>query len=1520
MSEYDPEETDVSVQLLRQVHGNNPRLIDSLLRQTEPKLPAAMPHGNEQSIETLFENLKNEWEYEKEGNPGVFDATIAPKAKTAKDRELDADLRAMNPMAAKANKKVQKKQPKSRKTPKAPSTTIPPAIQPPSTTVPTRKSARLQKQSTKPTTTKSAASGTLSTTTIPDSDDDSSTSSLTSLSSSAISALRPTPPPSPAHQPAATSTLPPYPPIRGSASAPPIAYPTTATRATPGTLADGRTFHPRPTTRAIHPPTTPALADVQNDILDRALARHPRWPTTTTNARSKPDAVQYADIPALVKGIKDAVVRGDAFEVRVREESAWRDPETGRDERDARHVEEDVVEAWGERWGRAAERFFGRGVRGEGGEEAKRREGYRARARKGAETKRRNAEEAERRRRERVEGDERREKEKREKEKREKEKKEKCEKVEATASKGKRTDAEAMTSADEPKRGIKPRSQSTVADKPKHAMRPRTKSVGNAMEMRLTRATKKFMFDAGTKDEDAILNDDAQEEHDKSEVEDRQPAGIQTKRKRKDVSPGPLPQTRIKAHAQAAIRSATKPTPAMSSASIGDEDTGDEDTGNEDTGDEEASDEDSSYEGDTKVAIPSARNATCGPARPRANVTTCVQARTSPAPSKRKVSFAHISDGDRSGVEKTRSSPRKLRSSTHLTMPASQSKRRRTRETSSSSDEVTPPPPKQHRRLVSMKELKALRQMRESSSSSEEGAPPPKPRRRLVSMKDLGLQEAARSASDNASKAKHSVEQPESLPMVSSGDQKSQPSDPMPITDLELNDSVNSAHEDNKKDPLTETAPATQVLQSQAEPSNPAPCPSTSRSEAPAYDDRPGAHDATAMRSRSPVTDEERAHPAAARERPARTLARPSSTETSGSRTAAVANNSSSSVHAYKVTEGHSGEHDATTTTTPSPAVFTTPSPGEPHGSAVATRPGVDTASGAALEDSGITGKPEPGTGDGSGEQPNSATINYAEGAADGENSDIIVEHAEGATINKPSDTVDNAEGATVNKPSDTADNAKGATVNKSSNTIENAADAGHADGFGNPLPGEQTGSDKPDNPIIKGGVEYASQQYGIDTVVDRAVDPAIAREPHRTTSTVDDHDTSGTEHTDTRIGDHQAVVGEFANSIINSADAIPDRAEDSAVADIGIAGEPYNSTIKVIEGASDHCLVTVLDRAKGAGVEGEIGNPIAIEDEEESRSIEPDDTDIGHEEAGIGGPGSLIGIKDDEDSYGGDESAAADEHWSRDGDTIDPRPGSAYEYGEQNCSIRNSRVYNMDVGDEEAPVGVEDDEVQSSGPRDAAVQPGPARAIMGKRNWRVMKFGDYQQSTQKELTEKPGKKKEEPKILIKIQKYFIKKEPGIKQEPDTEEDGLPSEELTQEPKTRKLNKGKERQRDDALAVDDEDGNELLLTPTNFVNFERERNRLAAAHTRDVHNVWTWGEEQGVADLMNQGLHNAQEVTERYNSLWAGRRIGLITLDDEAWITLRRREFPEILAMMAQLREDREAQLAADHGTEFGMD
>ncbi|KAL0254496.1 hypothetical protein SLS55_009972 [Diplodia seriata] len=1128
---------------------------------TEPKLPVAMPDGNEQSVETLFENFKNEWEYEKEGNPGVFDATTAPKAKTAKDRELDADLKAMNLMPAKAYKKVQKKQPKTKKTPKAPSTTIPPAIQAPSNRVPTRKSPRLQKQSIKPTTTKSAASGTLSKTTIPDSDDDSdssSTSSLTSLSSSAISALRPTPPPSPTgHQPAATATgLPPYPPIRG----PPIAYPTTHTRGARGTLADGRTFHPRPSSdRAIHPPPPPALADIQTDILDRALLRHPRWPTT--NARGKPDAVQYANIAGLVASIKDAVVRGDAFEERVREETAWRDPETGADERSGRHVEEDVVEAWGERWGEAAERFFGRK-----GDKAKRREGYSERARKGWETKRRNAEEAERKKNEKLEKEklekekleketlekekrekekrekdkrekekrekEKREKEKREKEKREKLKKEKFEKVEATASKGKRTHAEEMTSADKPKRGFGKGSQSTVADKPKHAMRPRTKSAVKAMEARMTRATE-FMFDAGMKNEDAILNDDAKEEHDKSKIKDRQPTGVQTKRKREDISPGPLPQTPIKTHAQAATRSATKPTPAMSAVSISDEDTVDEETV-----DEDAVDEDSSYEGDTKVAIPSARlKITCGPARPRANVTTRVHARTSPAPSKRKVSFSHISDGERAGVKKTRVSPRKLRSSTPPTMPASQSKRRRTRDMSSSSDEVTPPP-SQRRRLVSMKELKALRQMRESSSSSEEGAPSPQPRRRLVSMKDLRLQDAAKSTSDNSFQAEHSVEQPKGLPAASSGDHNSQPS---PITDLELNDSANSAH---KTDPLVETAPATQVLQSQAEPSNPAPCPSTSRSEAPAYHNRPDAHDAADWRSRSPVTGEEHARQVAAREILVRTIEKLSSTDASGSRTAAVTNDSSSvRLHqsayitieedAYKVTEGHSGEHGATTTA-PSPAGLTTPSPSEPRGSAVATRSGVDTASGAAVKDSGFTSKPEPSTGDSSGEQSNSAAINYAEGAADSKASNIIVQHAEGATINEPSDTVNNSESPASSRPSD---------------TIDNAADAGYADGFGNSLSGEQTGSDEPDNSIIKAGVEYASQQCVIDTFVVRVVDPATAGELQHPTSTVDAHDRN------TGIGHRQAVVGESANPN-NSADATPDRAEDSGAAGIDLATE----------------------------------------------------------------------------------------------------------------------------------------------------------------------------------------------------------------------------------------------------------------------------------------------------------------------------------------------------------------------------
>ncbi|OJD31286.1 uncharacterized protein BKCO1_5000056 [Diplodia corticola] len=175
--------------------------------------------------------------------------------------------------------------------------------------------------------------------------------------------------------------------------------------------------------------------------------------------------------------------------------------------------------------------------------------------------------------------------------------------------------------------------------------------------------------------------------------------------------------------------------------------------------------------------------------------------------------------------------------------------------------------------------------------------------------------------------------------------------------------------------------------------------------------------------------------------------------------------------------------------------------------------------------------------------------------------------------------------------------------------------------------------------------------------------------------------------------------------------------------------------------------------------------------------------------------------------------------------------------------------------------------------------------------------------------TEQP-KIKEEPKS----------KEPKIKTEPSVEQEE-PTTSATHTVEKHKPNKGKHRRRDDVLPVEDDDGNEHLLLPNNFADFERERDRLAAASTREIHNVWTLTEELGIADLMNLGYDNdAQALMTLYNRRWAGRRIGLLTPgsepENDVWITLRRRELHEIEAMMEQLKEDRDAQFIADYGTE----
>lgn len=126
-------------------------------------------------------------------------------------------------------------------------------------------------------------------------------------------------------------------------------------------------------------------------------------------------------------------------------------------------------------------------------------------------------------------------------------------------------------------------------------------------------------------------------------------------------------------------------------------------------------------------------------------------------------------------------------------------------------------------------------------------------------------------------------------------------------------------------------------------------------------------------------------------------------------------------------------------------------------------------------------------------------------------------------------------------------------------------------------------------------------------------------------------------------------------------------------------------------------------------------------------------------------------------------------------------------------------------------------------------------------------------------------------------------------------------------PRQPKRNKGKERMRDDVLVAEDDNGNEVHLTPGNFASFERERARMGAANTREIHNVWTFGEEMGIADFMNDGIEDEELLTGLYNQEWAGRRIGLETVDGHVWVTLKPRKIPEVRQMMTQLEFDMNA-------------
>lgn len=149
---------------------------------------------------------------------------------------------------------------------------------------------------------------------------------------------------------------------------------------------------------------------------------------------------------------------------------------------------------------------------------------------------------------------------------------------------------------------------------------------------------------------------------------------------------------------------------------------------------------------------------------------------------------------------------------------------------------------------------------------------------------------------------------------------------------------------------------------------------------------------------------------------------------------------------------------------------------------------------------------------------------------------------------------------------------------------------------------------------------------------------------------------------------------------------------------------------------------------------------------------------------------------------------------------------------------------------------------------------------------------------------------------------YYPSETSSVEVRYDNHIDEKTEEEIT--PRQPKRNKGKERMRDDVLVAEDDNGNEVHLTPGNFASFERERARMGAADTREIHNVWSFGEEMGVADLMNDGIEDEELLTGLFNQQWAGRRIGLETVDGHVWVTLKPRMVHEVRQMMIQLEVD----------------
>lgn len=106
---------------------------------------------------------------------------------------------------------------------------------------------------------------------------------------------------------------------------------------------------------AIHPPDGGEMVDVENELVDKMLARMPKWPTK--NIPANPRDVEYEGIPSLFAAMRRQVQRQDARDRETLARTATRD-ENGADTRSEREKEAVLATEWHETMRHNAEKFF----------------------------------------------------------------------------------------------------------------------------------------------------------------------------------------------------------------------------------------------------------------------------------------------------------------------------------------------------------------------------------------------------------------------------------------------------------------------------------------------------------------------------------------------------------------------------------------------------------------------------------------------------------------------------------------------------------------------------------------------------------------------------------------------------------------------------------------------------------------------------------------------------------------------------------------------------------------------------------------------------------------------------------------------------------------------------------------------------------------------------------------------------------------------------------------------------------